>query len=119
MHSLTLNDPWFNLVKEGIKLYEGRCYWKSVLDFKIDDQVLVSHHTDISKPSFICNIKTILHFTTFKEALEKLGLDSTLPGVKTIDEGVDIYLKFVSLATQIKFGVVMIELIPSGIRFAD
>lgn len=24
-HNMTLNDPWFDYVKNNIKIYEGRC----------------------------------------------------------------------------------------------
>jgi ASC-1-like (ASCH) protein len=111
-YPITLNDPWFDYVKQGIKKYEGRCYWKSVLKYQINDLLKISHHTDLSKKPYIVKIKHIVLYPTFEEALKTLPLEEVLPGVSTIEEGIHIYLKFVSLDTQLTYGVCMIEVEP-------
>ena len=111
-YHITLNDPWFDYVKSGVKKYEGRCYWKSVLKYQINDELKISHHTDPSKESYTVKIKNILVYPTFEEALKTLPLEEVLPGVSTIEEGMDIYLKFVRLETQLNYGVCMIEVEP-------
>lgn len=107
-HQITLNDPWFDLVKTGQKKYEGRCFWKWALGYNIGDTLRISSATRDVEP-FSVRIDDILRFKTFEEALSILGLDDTLPGVASIQEGVDIYYKFVSLKTQQTHGVCMIK----------
>lgn len=119
-HHITLNDPWFEHVKTGKKKYEGRCFWKSALDYNVGDCLTISHHTRKEEEPFCVEIKDILLFKSFEEALTTLGLESILPGVSTIEEGVKIYTSFVSLRspkdfdceafkTQEAYGVCMLE----------
>lgn len=107
---MTLNDPWFHYVKTGEKIYEGRCYWKSVIHYKIGDTLKIVHHTHPSVYApYVCRIDEILHFPNFGQALERLGLDCVLPNVKSIKEGTEIYHKFYKPETQDKYGIVMIK----------
>jgi hypothetical protein len=50
------------------------------------------------------------HLSSFEKALEELGVDDVLPGVENVADGVEIYQRVVSLETQRKDGVCMIEL---------
>jgi ASC-1-like (ASCH) protein len=110
IHKISINSPWFEYVKEGKKVYEGRCFWKSVLDYKIGDILIVSHHTDKTIRSFEVVIDEILKFKTFRDALTELPIDRILPSITNVDEGVEIYHKFVSEQTQEKYGVCMIKI---------
>jgi ASC-1-like (ASCH) protein len=112
LYEITLNDPWFEYVKCGMKKYEGRCYWKSALKYKVNDELKVWNHTNRSIEPYVVKIKAILKYKTFEEALCQLNMEEVLPGIKTVNEGVDIYYKFVSLETQLKNGVCMIEVEP-------
>lgn len=107
IHHMTLNDPWYEYVKDGLKTYEGRCNKKQYI---VGDQIVFTHHTDITQLSFIKTIVEVLHFKSFDEALTKLCLHQILPNVSTITDGVVIYKKYVSQETQDKYGVVMIKL---------
>lgn len=105
---MRLNERWFDLVKKGVKTFEGRSIKK---EFKLGD---VIEFTDMEgKESFTTEVTSIHIFKNFRKALEMLGLQKTLPGVESIEEGVDIYRKYVSLETQERLGVYMlgIELI--------
>ena len=105
MHQLTLNDPWFDLVLSGKKLYEGRKYSNL---FKINDVIEFTHHTDKTRHAFKVLITSIRVFPTFKEALQTLPIEQILPLKNiTIDQGIEIYKKYVSLSTQTTHGVIM------------
>jgi ASC-1-like (ASCH) protein len=110
VHELTLNTPWFQFVKEGSKTYEGRALFSTIKRLQIGDQIRFSHHTEASFEPFCKNIKAIWKFSTFEQALKNLPLDKVLPGVRTVEEGVQIYFGYVSLGTQKLKGVCMIEL---------
>lgn len=109
-HTIRLNDPWFDYIKTGQKKYEGRCFWKSVLNYKIGDTLKVMHHQNPEMEPFYVKIVNIVRFKTFEEALSTMNIEEILPGVQTVQEGVEIYYKFVSLQTQLIYGVCMIEM---------
>jgi ASC-1-like (ASCH) protein len=108
--SLTLNDPWFDLMKEGKKIYEGRRNTEKIRKIKKNDIIQINHHTNPSKESFSVIVDEILHFKTFEEALNSLPIDMVLP-IDNIDikSGIEIYFKYVSLETQIKDGIIMLK----------
>ena len=70
----------------------------------------MSHHLDKNIEPFNVTVTDIHHFATFKDALENLPIEEILPIENiTVESGVDIYLKYVSLETQMKDGVVMLK----------
>lgn len=111
-HVISVGNPWFEYLKAGKKTWEGRCYWKAALSYKIGDTFEVKLWTSPSQESipaepFKLKIEEIRRFSTFEEALKQLGVESVLPEVKTLEEAVKIYLQFVSLKTQQDNGVAM------------
>ena len=107
VHTMRLNDPWFDFVKTGVKTYEGRANKKPLAK---GDIIEFNHPTDKKAVSFRKEIEGICYFSSFEEAMTKLPLDQILPNVKTVSDGVEIYKKFISLEAQEKMGVVMIKL---------
>lgn len=107
-HNIRLTDPWFEYVKTGQKIYEGRRF----LNFDIGDILRISHRTNPELEPFRVKIKNVLRFKTFEEALNVLNMSEVLPGVQTVQEGVEIYYQFVSLKTQEAEGICMIEMSP-------
>lgn len=116
-YHLCLNDPYYDQVLSGQKIYDGRCYWKEIPSMKPGDTIVFSHYTKPLMGSFEKRIVKVHRFATFEEALTSLGLKQTLPSVNSIEEGVEIYLKFYKLETQKTHGVAMIELEPGLIPF--
>lgn len=110
MTTLSLQDPWFDFVKDGTKKYEGRLYSKNKRDLKKGDIITFSHYTDPEQAPFTKIIKKILLFDTFEDALKMLPINQVLPGVETIEEGIEVYRKFARIETQKILNVMMIEL---------
>ena len=111
MRQLTLNSPWYELVRDGKKCYEGRRALPSILSLAVGEIISISHHTDASIPNFEVVVTSLARYKTFEEALTHLPLDEVLPVPEmTVEEGVKIYQKYVSLATQKRDGVVLIGL---------
>jgi ASC-1-like (ASCH) protein len=46
--NITLNSPWFEYVKNGNKIYEGRCNWKQASQYRIGDFLRIEHHIIIN-----------------------------------------------------------------------
>ena len=112
MQVIHLNSPWFELVKDGKKIYEGRRNTAFTRSLKIGQNLEIKHYIDRSISPYTVTISDFLYFKTFEEALINLPIDQVLPIENiTIQNGVDIYKQFVSLDTQLKDGVVMIKVI--------
>jgi len=109
-HSLRLSDSWYGHVASGHKRYEGRRRTPAVDAMRPGDTLVFTHASDPTLPALHCTVVAVLPFDTFRDALEALPLSEVLPGVATVDEGCAVYARFVSLPTQIRDGVCMLEL---------
>ena len=108
-HQFCSSDPWFEHIKSGRKIYEGRRYWDKTKDIKPGDTIEFKSVT--SGDTFEKKVKNITICDTFEHALNTFPLQNILPGIQTIEEGVQVYLKYVSLKTQKENRVCIIELI--------
>ena len=108
---MKLNSPWYELVRHGKKIYEGRRRTPHTEKYKVGNVVEFSHYTDETLPKFLCRIDSILFYQTFEDALNFLPINEVLPIEEiTIEKGIEIYKKFVSLPTQLKDGIVMFKI---------
>lgn len=108
--NLTLNDPWFDLVRTGKKLYEGRRRTPKVSLIQPGEILTIAHHTDKARIPFSVKVEETLEFASFEAALTALPIEQVLPVPDiTIAQGVEIYKKFVSIPTQERDGVVMLK----------
>lgn len=105
-----MNSPWFELLLSGEKQYEGRRLTQRMRELVERDIIRVQHHISHDQ-SFLMQIESIHIYPTFEHALLSLPLGKILPVKEmTISKGIDIYKQFVSIATQERDGVVMLEL---------
>lgn len=109
--NITLNSPWYEYVRDGYKKYEGRCDWKQVKEYVVGDLINVSHHTDSTREQYQIQIVKIHKYKNFEEGLRNLNLNQVLPGVQTVEEGIEIYKKYYKLSTQNEHGICMIEIL--------
>ena len=110
VHAMTLNSPWFELMKSGQKRYEGRRRTSKTSSISPGDTIVMTHHTNNTLDPYTVYVEEVIAFPTFQHALEMLPLSEVLPvdGI-TVDKGVAIYHQYVSQATQEKDGIVMIK----------
>lgn len=110
----TLSDPYYELTRTGFKSLEGRRNFDKWKYMRSGDIIEFSHATNAQQPSFSRVIRKRHVFMSFREALqhfERMGqLHRMLPNVDSVEEGVAVYAKFVSLGTQVRDGVVILEL---------
>jgi len=103
-------SEWYFPLKIGIKKYEGRCNWKTAAMYRVGD-ILCFYLDKVNNPdSFKAKIIYVHHFPTFEAALNKLPICDVLPGIDNVEDGVEIYKKYVSIETQNLMGIVMIEI---------
>lgn len=105
-----LNDPWFDRVRTGKKRFEGRRNTSKILQLKVGDTITFHHYTDSTREPVDVTVVDIIHYLTFREALKVLKMDEVLLPDLSIDEGCKIYERYVSIETQRRDGVVMIEI---------
>ncbi|KAG8485792.1 hypothetical protein CXB51_019131 [Gossypium anomalum] len=80
-------EPFFTQLKDGIKAVEGRC---AVGDYnRIATGALI-----LFNKCLVLEVQDVHYYASFFEMLEAESLAKVLPGVKTIDEGVQVYRKF-------------------------
>lgn len=111
MHNITLNSPWFEYVRDGQKIYEGRRRTTITDLLNIGDILIINHHTDpTNNNNFQVEITQFIHFKTFEDALNVLPLEQVLPSINSINDGIEVYKKYVSIPTQINDGITMIKI---------
>lgn len=87
-HKIHCQEPWFSLIKSGVKPVEGRknsLFYQRIhagdtIEFFVEDK------------KFLASVIGINRYNSIDEYLRCESLERALPGVKTIKEGVAIYL---------------------------
>jgi ASC-1-like (ASCH) protein len=106
---ITVNEPWFIYIMNGQKTVEGRLRKGKFLDLKRGDIVTIinSENTRITK-----KIKRVTNYISFSNMIILEGIDNILPGVHTLEEGIQIYRQFYTKEMEEEFGVIAIEIEP-------
>ena len=109
-----LSEPWFTLVKLGLKTCEGRLNKGSFSNMKQGD-IIEFENSDFSFKR-VCKreIKTITYHNTFNDYLKKETLKKCLPGIDRINDGLNIYYKYFTKEDEKKYGVIALSLIKSN-----
>lgn len=101
---INVSEPWFNYICTNKKTIEGRLNKGNFSLLKKDDIIYFKNNNKECK----CKIKKIVKYNTFKEYLSQEGLKRTLPNVKTIKEGLNIYYKYYTFEDELKYGILAI-----------
>lgn len=89
-HNIHCDDPWFTYIKQGRKPVEGRKKTHTYKRIKVGDYINFSN----GKESFLAAVTEIRDYDTLEEYLEDVTLAKALPGVKTMQEALDIYYEW-------------------------
>ncbi len=104
MKEINVSEPWFSYLKNKKKKIEGRLNKGTFSELQKGEIVKFVN----GEKSFKAKIKKIIKYDTFKEYLSQEGLKRTLPNVKTIDEGCDIYYKYYTKEQEREFKILAI-----------
>jgi ASC-1-like (ASCH) protein len=104
MKEISVSEPWFTLMKSKKKKIEGRLNKGVFATLKKGDTVKFINNDN----HFNAKIKKIVKYDTFKEYLSQEGLKRTLPNIKTIDEGCNIYYKYYTTEQEKEFKILAI-----------
>ena len=105
--SMMLTNPWFDLAKSCVKTIEGRLCKDKFAVIKPNDNWIIFNH-DKSNHFFV-RVKEVIRYNSFEEYLSQEGLKRTLPNIRTIEEGVQIYRQFYTEEQEASYGIIAIH----------
>ncbi|QKF93479.1 ASCh domain-containing protein [Fadolivirus algeromassiliense] len=105
---ISVQEPWFSYIRDGIKKIEGRLNKGLFASFKVGDVVIwfTFDKNTRQRKEFKTKIIKINKYKTFEEMISTEGLQNILPGIKTIQDGIEIYRQWYNEQVERQFGVV-------------
>ena len=107
-YRIHVNDPWYSFLKNGEKTAEGRLQKGIYAKLKKGDIVIFFNKK--TEDEFKAEIVNVNKYETFKNMLEKEGLDNVLPGIDNVKDGVGVYRQFYDEEREQELGVVAIQI---------
>ena len=95
-YTKNLSEPWFSLIKLGLKKVEGRLNKGDFSKMQKDDYIIFENNDFNFVRRIKVKIKYTSHYNTFMRYLRGERLERCLPGIDTFDEGAKIYYKYYS-----------------------
>ena len=109
-YTKNLSEPWFSLIKLGLKRCEGRLRKGDFANMKKGDYIIFENNDFEFKRMFKVKITSIKFYDTFTSYLQKETLAKTLPGIDNIENGAKIYYKYYSKEDEEKYKIVAIRI---------
>ncbi|XP_058094263.1 uncharacterized protein LOC131240181 isoform X6 [Magnolia sinica] len=106
---LHVQEPFFTQLRVGLKTIEGRC---AVGDY---NRIGPGAFLLINK-CLLLEVQNVKWYASFSEMMEAASLTRVLPGVETIEEGVQIYRKFYTEEKEKSNGVLAICVSRSAVQ---
>ena len=92
------------ILKIKKKTIEGRLNTDKYSLFKKGELLKIINDNEY----IIVKIRKLIKYSSFEEYLSLEGLKRTLPNIKTINDGINIYHQFYSKENEMKYGVLAI-----------
>jgi ASC-1-like (ASCH) protein len=105
-----LSEPWFTLIKIGSKKIEGRINKGEYGDMKKNDTIEFTNNDLGFNRTFKVKIISTHKYDTFLEYLNEESLKKCLPGIDTIQEGVDTYYKYYKKEDEKKYKITALRI---------
>lgn len=105
-----LSEPWFSLIKLGIKKCEGRLNKGDFSEMKKGDFIIFENNDFGFLRSFRTKITSINNYESFENYLENEKLESCLPGIESMEEGISIYYKYYKKEDEEQYKIKAIRL---------
>lgn len=90
MNEIHCQDPWFSKIRDGVKKIEGRKNCEKYASLQPGE--VVKFYCD--QKSFLAEVVKVVKYPNLEDYLTIEGIENALPGVKSFNEAVDIYLGF-------------------------
>jgi|APSaa5957512622_1039677.scaffolds.fasta_scaffold19917_3 ASC-1-like (ASCH) protein len=109
-----LSEPWFSLVKLGIKTVEGRLNKKNFSRMEVGDIICFTNNEFGFERRCKVVIKKITPtealYRTFYDYLISETLEKCLPGIDNIDDGKKVYYQYFDNKDEVMYGVKAFEM---------
>lgn len=99
---LDVQEPYLSFILNEQKTVEGRLNKGKFKDLKIGDVLLIGPE----EKRFL--IERTIVYKTFREMIEKEGIENVIPDKDNIDEAEAVYYKFYTKEQEKEFGVLAI-----------
>ena len=94
VHEGKLQSPYYEYIRDGVKIYELRVYDEKRKKMKVDDEWLFKHNDNNELPEIRTKITDIKTYESFEKAIEDTGYKNLLPNAKSDEEAIKIYNAF-------------------------
>ncbi len=101
---LDVQEPYLSFILNEQKTVEGRLNKGKFKDLKIGDILLIGPE----EKRFLIERTTV--YDTFREMIEKEGIENVIPDKDNIDEAKAVYYKFYTKEQEKEFGVLAIKI---------
>lgn len=93
LHKVFLKKQYLKLIESGKKTVEGRV-GKEKFRLISQGDTIEFISSDDKQTSLMCIVTRVAQYHSFRQMLEKEGVNNCLPGTLTIEEGISIYHQF-------------------------
>lgn len=107
-HLIHCEDPWFSYIRQGIKKVEGRKGTHTYKRIKLGDRINFTN----GKENFLADVIEIRQYPTIEKYLEDVTPEVALPGIKTIEEALNVYYQWSSEEKIREYGFIGIFIKP-------
>lgn len=109
MQPKNVSEPWFSLIRLGLKRCEVRLNKGDFEKIKAGDKIKFVNG-DLGFGRAHCVMVTeVIEYDSFETCLECEGLDVCLPGIDNMDDALRVYRKYYSKEQEERHGVVSIK----------
>ncbi|MBR1925760.1 MAG: ASCH domain-containing protein [Clostridia bacterium] len=110
IHEMKLREIYFNMIKNGSKIYEVRLNDEKRRLIDVGDTIIFKKEP-LLKEELVTKVKDIVYFKNFEELVNTLPLEKIGFKTESKQEVEDIYHSFYSPEEEQKYGVVAIKVI--------
>lgn len=104
-----LSEPWFSLIKLGLKKCEGRLNKGDFKNIQVGDTINFYNDDFGIIRNIYVKITYKNYYNTFHDMLISEGLQECLPGIESCNQGMIVYRKYYSIRDEQMKGVVAIR----------
>lgn len=116
---INVSDPWYTAIKNGKKTIEGRLHKGKFADVKKGNVFIIHESVSVEdgrkrrklRPAMVVLVTGVVKYKSFRDYLEQEGVARTLPGLKSVEEGVRAYRKFYDEKDEKDYGVVAFHIL--------
>ena len=108
VHEMKLRSEFFDLVKSGQKIYEGRLNDEKRQLIDVGDVIVFKREPELVD-AFDAVVEDLIYFDSFEQMASTLPLEKIGFVKETKQEVVNVYRQFYSVENEKKYGVVAIK----------